>query len=73
MGSDLNRRGMLQDYERSMQIKNRIMRYQTEHNNRVSLKADKVLSANQHRSTVISARIATKNRPLPLLTKPNNK
>lgn len=57
MGSELSRKGMLRDYDRSLQIKNRIMRYQTEHNNRVSLKADKVLSVNHHRSALISARL----------------
>jgi hypothetical protein len=53
-----------------MQIKNRIMRYQTEHNNRVLLKADKVLSANKNRSTNISARLSQKKKePLPILAK----
>jgi hypothetical protein len=36
------------------------MRYQTEHNNRVILKADKVLNINHHRSSVISARLSQK-------------
>ncbi len=66
MGSELCRKDMLRDYERSVQIKNRIMRYQTEHNNRVSLKADKVLSINHHRSAIISARLHDSKPQQPL-------
>jgi hypothetical protein len=49
------------------------MRYQTEHNNRVSLKADKILSVNQHRSTVITARVHDQGKRLPLLAKAKSK
>lgn len=46
MSSSLNKGNLLKDYDRAAQIRNRLMRYQTEHNNRVVLKAGKILSSN---------------------------
>lgn len=47
MHSSLNKDSLMKDYQRSMQIKNRIMHFKTEPNNRVSLKVNRYLSSSK--------------------------
>lgn len=68
MGSELSRKSFLKDYQRSEQIKKRLMRYEREQNNKVCLKADKVLSVSRHRHSLLTARL--KKEPLPRLPNP---
>lgn len=50
MNSSLNKENLLKDYNRSVQIKNRLVHFKTEQNNKVILKANRYLNKSSYLS-----------------------
>lgn len=61
MNSSLNRENLLKDYNRSVQIKNRLVHFKTEENNKVTLKANSYLNKSSYLS---SSKVSSQNKLL---------
>ena len=72
MSSSLSSKLMDRDYHRSIQIKNRLMHFKTEENQKVMLKANRYLGSNHQNASFSYNDRTTKKQSLPLLSSSDN-